>query len=97
VYVSFTTKYANLDFKKYSNILTEVKNTKKELDVIARPYGDLDTINVMKDPKHYHLTEKKAFDLLKKSGKKIGMQVTIRFNNKKNTLDEIQNSLDVFS
>ncbi len=78
-----------MDYDGYSNVLGMAKKLKKEFDVISLPEGDLDTINLLEDPKRYKLTEKKAIEKLRKIGKKVGVSMTVRFNSKKDTLDQI--------
>ena len=92
-YVSVSFKKTNVDHNGYSNILAKAKKLKKEFDVITMPEGDLDTVNLLNDPKRYKLTEKKAIEALQKAGKKVGISITMRFNSKKNTLDQIKSAL----
>ncbi|HEX9845860.1 MAG TPA: hypothetical protein VGA92_05285 [Candidatus Nitrosotenuis sp.] len=61
-----------------------------KFNVIIRPQGDLDTINLLKDSGHYKLDGKKAFEVLKKAGKKIGVSVVLRFNNKQNEIEDVR-------
>ena len=77
--------------------MDRAKKLKKEFDVITLPEGDLNTINLLKDPKRYKLTEKKAIESLRKSGRKVGVSVTVRFNSMKNTLDQITSALSKLS
>lgn len=96
-YVTVSFKKSDVDYDGYSNILDRAKKLKKEFDVITLPEGDLNTINLLKDPKRYKLTEKKAIESLRKSGRKVGVSVTVRFNSMKNTLDQITSALSKLS
>lgn len=96
-YVTVSFKKSDVDYDGYSNVLDRAKKLKKEFDVITLPEGDLNTINLLKDPKRYKLTEKKAIESLRKSGRKVGVSVTIRFNSMKNTLDQITSTLNKLS
>ena len=96
-YVTVSFEKSDLDYNGYSNIFAKAKKLKKEFDVITLPEGDLDTINLLKDPKQYKLTEKKAIEALQKAGKKIGVSTTIRFNSKENDLDQIKSALSKLS
>jgi len=96
-YVTVSFKKSDVDYDEYSNVLDIAKKLKKEFDVITLPEGDLDTINLLKDPKRYKLTEKKAIESLRKSGRKVGVSVTVRFNSMKNTLDQITLALSKLS
>jgi len=92
-YVTASFKLSNLDYDGYSTVSRYAKHLQKKFDVIVRPEGDLDTINLIKDPEYYKLNRKKAINLLRKSGKKVGASITVRFNSKKNNLDEIKTVL----
>lgn len=94
--VAVSKKITDVDHNTYNNIMLWAKQRKK-LDVVIRPEGDLDTINVLKDPGRYRLTMEKAFNLLKESGKEIGVLVTCRFDSKNNTVEEIKYSIDELS
>jgi len=95
-YVTVSFKWSDLDHDEYNDVFAHAKKFQKEFDVIVRPEGDLDTINILKDPKYYKLDRKKAINLLRKAGKKVGASVTVRFNGKKNTLKEIETLLNMF-
>lgn len=96
-YVIVSKKLTSVNYNTYDNISSLASKLKKKFDVIVRPEGDLDAINVLKEPKRYKLTKEKAFKLLEKSGKKVGMSITCRFDSKKNNVDEIKNSIDELS
>ena len=96
-YVTLSFKKLNLDYDGYEDVLAKVEQLHKKFDVIVRPEGDLDTINLLKDPKRYHLNRKKAIQILKESGRKIGASVNVRFNNKKHTLKDIESALTKLS
>ena len=67
--VTLATKFDDLDYRTYEQLTSLTKKFKKKFHVITRPEGDLDTINVLKDPDHYNLNTKKAFELLKQTKK----------------------------
>ena len=90
-------KIMNVSHDMYDNISSWAIHLKKKFDAIVRTEGDLDAITVLKDPKHYKLTRENAFELLEKSGKKIGISVTCRFDSNSNTVEEIQRSIDELS
>jgi len=93
-YITMTKNFFNLDYTRYNNLLEKARELKGKFDIITRPEGDLDTIKILKDPKFHKMDMKKAFSLLKKSKKKIGLSITIRFNNKKNSLNEIRSAIE---
>jgi len=92
--VTLATKLSNVDYSTYERANTLATQLKKKLDVIVRSEGDLDTINILKEPERYKLDIKKAFSLLKKGGKKMGLSIIVRFDNIQNNLDEIKTTLD---
>lgn len=96
-HVIVSKKLTSVNYNTYDNISSLASKLKKKFDVIVRPEGDLDAINVLKEPKHYKLTKEKAFKLLEKSGKKVGVSITCRFDSKKNNIEEIKNFIDELS
>jgi hypothetical protein len=96
-HVIVSKKLTSINHNKYDNILSLASKLKKNFDVVVRPEGDLDAINVLKEPKRYKLTKEKAFTLLEKAGKKVGTSITCRFDSKKNNIEEIKNAIDELS
>jgi len=89
--VTISTKLSNTDYDTYDHITKLAKKSNFKMNI--RPEGDLDTINVLKDPAYYKLNTKKAFELLQKAKKKLGLSITISFNNKNNTIEEVNAAL----
>jgi len=80
------------DYKRISGYATKLR---KRFDVLVRPEGDLDAINLLKDPKRYHLTNKEeALSLLNKSGREIGLSVVARFDSTRNKIDDVRSALE---
>lgn len=92
-YVALSKKLqiTNSEAYKYVNSLREKL---KGLDTIVRIEGDLDTINMLKEPERYELKQDKAIELILKSGRKLGLSLVVRFDNKKNKLEEVRSALD---
>jgi len=92
-YVALSKKLqiTNSEAYKYVNSLREKL---KGLDTIVRIEGDLDTINILKEPERYKLKQDKAIELILKSGRKLGLSLVVRFDNKKNKLGEVRSALD---
>lgn len=88
-YVVLTATWKDLDYGEYVGFTNKVKKLGSTFDVVIRPEGDVDTINVLSNPSRYNMNVTKAFKLLKNKDKKIGLSVTLRFNNAKNTIKEI--------
>ena len=65
-------------------------------DAIIQPQGDLDVVNVLEDPSQYNLDFKKAFLLLQKAKKKIGLTVIFKFDSKTTSLPLIEQALEKF-
>lgn len=66
------------------------KLAKKYLDVYIEPEGDIDAVNVFKDPKKNHLDDElQAVEFLQKSGKKLDYLVIMRFNSRRHTVDDV--------
>ena len=70
------------------------KLTKKDFEAYIEPEGDLDSLNIYKNPQRYKLKdESEAIEALNATGKKIGFSLIIRFNSKKNTAEQIKDAL----
>ncbi len=79
--------FSNVDYNHYMKLKKLVDNAK--YSITLRPDGDLDTINILDNPKKYDLDIKKAFTLLKKAKKKIGASLVMKLDNQKNFSNEI--------
>lgn len=91
-YVTISKKWDNADNETYERINRLGKEYVK-YRAIVRPEGDLDAINVLKEPERYELDVKKALELLRKSGKKAGWSLALRFDSLNNKIDEIRSAL----
>ena len=89
-HVVVSKKLANVDYDAYEDISLRASKMKNKFNVTVRPDGDIDVIRVIRDPKRYKLTRKKAFNLIEKGGHKAGMVVTCRLNSKNNSIEEIK-------
>ena len=92
-YVALSRKVQDLTPETYRHVNGLAKDLKR-FDVLVRTGGDLDTINMLKDPGRYKLKQDAAIELIRKSGKKVGLSFVVRFDNKKNRLDEVRSALD---
>ena len=92
-YVALSRKLQDLNPESYKRANTLAKEL-GSFDVIVRTEGDLDTINVLKEPERYKLKQEEAIELIRKSGKKAGLSLVVRFDNKKNKLEEVGSALD---
>ena len=96
VYVTISKKFMDVDYRSYDRVLSWAAKSGDD-NVAVRAEGDLDAINMLKDPKRYKLTKVKAFKTLKESGKKVGVSVTYRFDGKNNTIKEVKECIDRLS
>ena len=72
--------------------MKELKN--KNFDAYLEPEGDLDSLSVYKEPKRYGLKdESDAMEVLRKTGKELDFSIVVRFNNKKDSVSEINLAL----
>ena len=92
-YVALSRKLQDLTPEAYRHANSLTKDL-KEFDVLARTEGDLDTINMLKEPERYKLKQDEAIELIRKSGKKVGLSLVVRFDNRKNKLDEVRSAID---
>ena len=95
-YVTVSRRFDKIQSPKdYRSLLEFVKKLKeKSFDAYMEPEGDLDSLNVYKDPQRYGLrNESEAIDALRDSRKKLSFSVIVRFNSKKNSDAEIKSAL----
>ena len=90
-------KLTDVNHDVYDGVWSWATRLQEKFDVIVRTEGDIDVINMLKEPKRYKITREKAFNLLKESGKTVGVSITCRFDSKNNTTEEIKKSLDELS
>lgn len=95
-YVTISKKFTDVDYRAYDHISSWATNL-EDANVAVRVEGDLDAINMLKDPERYKLTQAKAFEKLKGSGKKIGLSVTCRFDGKNNAIKEVRECINKLS
>lgn len=93
-YVALSRKLLNLNPESYKRAYDLAKELKKKFDVVVRTDGDLDTINMLKEPERYKLKREEAIELIRRSGRKAGLSFVIRFDNRKNKLEEVENALN---
>ena len=81
--------------KDYTELIAFVKSlTNKDFDAYIEPEGDIDSLNIYKEPQKYKLKDEfEAIEALNQTGKKIGFSIVIRFNSKKNSADQIKAAL----
>ncbi|MEM3186438.1 MAG: hypothetical protein QXQ39_07160 [Conexivisphaerales archaeon] len=93
-YVALSRKLEVLNPESYRDVNNIAKELNKRFDVILEREGDLDTINILKEPERYKLELDQAIKMITNSGRKVGLALVIRFNNKKNKLEEVNSALD---
>lgn len=81
--------------ESYENALESIMKIKNP-GLTIEPEGDLDVINTLTHPKRYGISMEEGLKILRKEGKQIGLFVSIRFDNQKNTLDEIESYVNKF-
>ncbi len=82
------------DYEKYKHVTEQIDQLKNKYDLITRTEGDLDVINILKEPSRYKVDIVEALKLLKKAGKKIGLSAVIRFDDGKDDLNRISSALN---
>ena len=95
-YVTVSRRFTQVhSANEYANLTGAVKKLiSKKLDAYIEPEGDLDMLNIFKNPQRYNLKdEAEAVAALQQTGKKLDFSLIIRFNSKNNTLDEIKQAL----
>lgn len=69
-------RFDRVNYNQYVRLRRLVNKLK--MDVILRPDGDLDTINLLSSPRQYKITLKEAFEALEENGRAIGYSITFR-------------------
>jgi hypothetical protein len=84
-----------LSSKQYVGLTNLVeKLAKNNFDAYIEPEGDLESLNIYKNPQRYKLKDEfEAIEALQETGKKIGFSLVIRFNSKKNSEEQIKAAL----
>ena len=78
--------------QEYSELNGLVEGLKKHgFDAYMEPEGDLETLNVYRDPNRYKLRDvHEAVEALRGTGKTIGFSVIVRFDGKSNRIEQIK-------
>ncbi len=95
-YVTVSKHYDQIaSSKEYQKLTVFLKElTTKNFDAYLEPEGDLDSLNIYKNPQRYQLKDEfEAIDALNATGRKIGFSLVIRFNSKKNSKEQIRSAL----
>ena len=99
-YVSVSRRFDQIrSIKDYANPLNTLKRLlAQNFDAYIEPEGDLEVVQIFKDPQRYKLKdESEAIEALNDTGRKIGFSIIVRFNSKKNSLDQIKNAFKELS
>jgi hypothetical protein len=94
-YVSVSRRFDQiLSVKDYTNLLNTLKRLlATNFDAYIEPEGDMEAVRIFKDPQRYKLKDEfEAIEALIGTGRKIGFSIIVRFNSKKNSLDQIKNA-----
>ena len=84
------------DYRILSNILKRLLS--KNFDAYIEPEGDVEAIQIFKDPQRYKLKDEcEAIEALNETGRKIGFSIIVRFNSKRNNTDQIKTALKELS
>lgn len=95
-YVTVTKRYKQVKSPQEYDKIVEFMDglLKRNFDAYLEPEGDLEALNVYRNPKRYNLEDKtEVIDALNATGHKIGFSLIIRFNSKRNTEKEIKSAI----
>lgn len=95
-FVSISRRFDKMrSVKDYESLLSILKSLLiKGFDVYIEPEGDMEVIQIFKDPQRYKLKDQsEAMEALIETGRKIGFSLIARFNSKKNNVDQIETAL----
>lgn len=94
--VNISKCFSNIKSKEdYLQIKVFLRNLiSKKFDAYLEPEGEIDSINVFKNPQKYDLKDEiQAIEALLGAGKELSFSVILRFNGKENTVDQIKAAL----
>jgi hypothetical protein len=97
-YVTVTRRYEQVkSLQEYGKLVALMGGLlKRNFDVYLEPEGDLESLNVYKNPQKYKLKDQsEAIDVLNATGRKIGFSLIIRFNSKSNTEEQIKSAIEL--
>lgn len=92
--ITVSSIFDKIDYEMYKTVSDQIGKQLRDYNIITRFDGDLDTINVLKEPERYEMDMAEAFKILKKAGRKIGLSVIIRLDNRKESLDQVRTALE---
>lgn len=97
-YVTVSRRFEVRSSKEYLGLIALLKRlAKKNFDAYIEPEGDVDSLNIYKNPQRHKLKDElEAIDALQQIGKKIEFSIFVRFNSKKNSIDQIKAILKEF-
>ena len=93
VHVVLNARLPGLRPQKYEESKKLVESFKSKLDVSFTPEGDANTVKLLEHPEYYLKDGSDLFDRLEKTDKKIDASIIARLDNKRNQLDEVDQSL----
>lgn len=99
-YVSVSRRFDQVQSVKGYRILLNIlkRMLAESFDAYIEPEGDMEAIQIFKDPQRYKLKDEcEAIEALNETGRKIGFSIIVRFNSKKNTIDQIKTALKELS
>ncbi len=94
-YVSVSRRFDQIrSVKDYTNLLNILRRLlATNFDAYMEPEGDMEALQIFKAPQKYKLKDEfEAIESLTDTGRKIGFSVIVRFNSKKNSLDQIKDA-----
>ena len=95
VHVVLNAKLPGLLPQKYEESKKLVDSFKSRFDISFMPEGDANIVKLLEHPEYYLKDLSDFFSQLEKTDKKISASITARLNNRKNGLDDVDQSLQL--
>jgi hypothetical protein len=94
-YLTVSKRFEIHSLKEYTTMKDCINSlAKKGFDAYIEPEGDLEAVNIYKNPQRYKLKDEyEAVEALIATGKKIELSVVARFDSKKDHEDQIKRAL----
>jgi len=93
VHVVLNAKIPGLPPRKYEENKKLVDSFKSKFDVSFVPEGDFNIVKLLEHPEYYLKNGTDLFNQLGKMDRKIGASISARLNNRKNDLEDVNQSL----
>ncbi|MDG6987819.1 MAG: hypothetical protein JRN21_00645 [Nitrososphaerota archaeon] len=88
-HVTLTRMWDRVNHQSYRRVKELEEKLAKEFNAIVRVEGDLDVVKILKESEVYKIDETSAFRKFNELKKNVGLSITIRLNDRRNELRQV--------